>query len=91
MTLASPAPRFFTIATPTGTYSLSVGDSSTVQLPPDVPEPTTVGSSVLLIGVANVADSGNRQWELRAVEAGETIITVPVAAGSLNWTLVVQP
>ena len=89
--VTSPAPRFFTIATPTGTYSLSVGDSSTVQLPTDVSEPTAVGSSVLLIGMANVADSGNRQWELRAVEAGETIITVQVAEGSLIWTLTVEP
>ena len=89
--VASPAPRFFTIATPTGIYYLPVGDSSTIQLPTDVPEPTAVGSSVLLIGMANVADSGNRQWELRAVKAGETIITVQVAEGSLIWTLAVEP
>ena len=89
--VASPAPRFFTIATPAGAYSLSVGDSSTIQLPADVPEPTAVGSSVVLIGMANVADSGNRQWELRAVGAGETTITVQGPDGSLIWTLTVDP
>ena len=71
------------MVTPTGTYSLSVGDSSALQLPTDVPEPTAVGISGLLIVMANVADSGNRQWESRATVASETIIRVQVAEGSL--------
>ena len=89
--VTSPAPRFFTLATPTGTYSMSVDTSATVQLPPDIPEPTVEGESVILIGTANVVDSGNRQWELRAVEPGETTVTVKSSDGSIMWTLLVEP
>jgi len=60
-----------------------------MQLPPDAPEPTIQGVSVLVIPLAPLAPTGNRRWELRAVEEGDTHITVDLATGRRDWTLLV--
>ena len=81
------APRFITPETPSGAYLLRLGGTATLQLPPDAPEPTTEGVSVLVVPLAPLTPPGNRQWELRAVEQGDTRITVDLATESHDWTL----
>jgi hypothetical protein len=84
------APRFFTIATPSGSYTLTLDGTSTLQLPPDTPQPTVSGTSVLVMDVASLTNTGNKQWELRAVQAGETTISVETPENSKTWTLIVR-
>ena len=85
-----PAPRFFTEATPSGSYLFAVGDSATLQLAPDAPEPEPSGEAVVIIAMSSLAPTGNKQWELRAVANGETTITIDTSEGCRTWTLVVE-
>lgn len=84
-----PASRFFTAATPPGVYQMDLGASSTLQLPHDVLAPDVRGDAVLVIEVASLAPQRFQQWELRAVEAGQTVISIEVDGRPLSWTLVV--
>lgn len=68
------------------TYAMTVGQTTTLRISdPDAPEPDVVGEAVLLIAVINVAESGVREWEVRAVEPGTT--TVQGAAGDESWVI----
>lgn len=44
---------------------------------------------MLLLDVAPLTGTGNKQWELRAVTEGETTITVDSADYSMTWVLLV--
>ena len=84
-----PAPRFFTPATPPGRYGMVVGGSATLQLPTTAGVPELRGNSVELIDLASPAPAGSRQWELRALEPGETRVTVVADGRAITWMLVV--
>jgi len=86
---AVPGPAIFTEDTPTGRYTMRLGDSSLLRLPPTVPWPEAEGSSVEMIEVAYFTDPGYQEWELAAIGEGETSIVVELDTGPLTWTLVV--
>ena len=59
-----------------GRFTMADGTTTTLRVAdPAAPDPTAVGESVLVVPVLNVADSGVREWELRAVAPGTTTIT----------------
>jgi predicted secreted protein len=59
------------------TASLRVGETATLRLRDGGPEPVVTGEAILLIRVDNVAATGYRQWEIRAVRPGTSRLTVP--------------
>lgn len=50
-------------------------------------DPLVEGDSVVLVQVVNVADSGRREWEVRAVAPGTSLVTSSSKAWS--FTIVV--
>ena len=68
---------------------MAAGGSATLQLPDTASDPELRGVSVELIDVSSLAPAGSRQWELRAIEQGETRITVLVDGRAITWILVV--
>lgn len=84
---ADPAPRFFSLDTPSGRYSIAVGGSATLELPGDLPRPELTGTSVELIDMAAFAPTGTNQWEIRGKEGGTSEIRVGVDGP--RWELVV--
>ena len=82
---ALPAPRFIGPADDGRTYSLQVGQTTTLRIgDPDAAEPVADGAAVLLVAVVNVTDSGAREWEVRAVEPGAATIR---GAGETTWEI----
>ncbi|MEV6729331.1 MULTISPECIES: hypothetical protein [unclassified Streptomyces] len=84
--------RVFTGADDGFTGRLEAGQTARLRLPlPEGgPEPTAQGESVLLIPISNVTATGHREWELRAVRAGTTHLSVPrPAAPPATLTFVV--
>ena len=74
---ASPpsAPRTITPADDGQTYTMRVGQTTTLALTdPSSAEPVLDGTSVLLIEIVNITSGTGRQWEVRAVEKGTTSI-----------------
>ncbi|MGE7387962.1 hypothetical protein ACQKM2_21050 [Streptomyces sp. NPDC004126] len=60
------------------TGRLAVGETALLRLPArEEREPVLTGGSVLLIPVENLARSGHREWEIRAVRPGTSRISVP--------------
>ncbi|SFR92550.1 hypothetical protein SAMN04487846_0665 [Microbacterium sp. cf046] len=85
----APVPRFVTPDDDGQTYGMTVGQTTTLRIDdPDAPEPDVEGESVLLIQIVNVAESGTREWEVRAVEPGEA--TVSGVAGDTTWAIVLR-
>jgi hypothetical protein len=50
-------------------------------------QPEVDGTSVMLIPVVNVADSGVTEWEVRAVEPGRSTITSGTPAYTITFTV----
>ena len=72
---AVPIPRTITPADDGRTFTMAVGQTAGLVVPdPDAPEPIVEGESVEVVAVVNVAASGRREWELRAVAAGRTTL-----------------
>ena len=83
---AAPAPRFVGPADDGRTYALTVGQTTTLRISdPAAAEPVVEGPAVLLIAVVNVTDSGVREWEVRAVEPGMSVIRG--ADGDTSWEI----
>lgn len=83
------APRRVTPDDSGTTFSLRLGATSAFVLrDPSAPDPEVDGSSVLVIPVLNIQDSGVREWELRAVAPGTT--TIRGAGASYEITFLVQ-
>lgn len=69
------APRRVTPDDSGSTFRLRTGATSTLVLrDPEAPEPRAEGASVLVIRMVNVQNSGVREWELRAVAPGTTVV-----------------
>ena len=52
-----------------------------------VDQPEVDGTSVMLIQVVNVTDSGAREWEVRAVEPGTSTITSTTPPDTITLTV----
>ena len=84
-TAAAPVPRFIGPAEDGRTFAMTPGQTTTLRLTdPSAPEPEVEGAAVLLIPIANVADGGAREWEVRAVEPGDAVLR---SAGEPPWTI----
>ena len=82
------APRRVTPDDSGSTFALRLGATSSFVLhDPAAPEPQAEGSSVLVIPVVNVQDSGVREWELRAVAPGSTTIRGAGAAYEITFVV----
>lgn len=69
------APRRVTPDDSGSTFALALGATTTLVLrDPAAPEPEAEGSSMLVIPIVNVQGSGVREWELRAVARGTTVV-----------------
>ncbi len=86
----SPVPEVFMEDTDGGRYLMEIGATSMLRLfDPDSSLSSTEGESVEVIEVAYLTDPGFREWELRAVAAGVTTITIETAQDVVTWELVV--
>lgn len=82
---AVPVPRRLSPANDKGVFTIKVGQTAgLVVSDPSAPDPDVEGRSVQVVEVINVDASGRREWELRAVSPGRTILR---AAGSRPYTI----
>lgn len=71
-----PVPLTLTPGDDGRVFAMTVGQTTDLVVPdPLAPEPTLEGNGIELIAIVNVAPSGRREWELRAIGAGRTTIT----------------
>ena len=63
------------------------GATALVVREPGADEPEVDGASVILIPVVNVTGSGVREWEVRAVEPGTSVITSTTPAYTITLTV----
>jgi hypothetical protein len=57
---------------------MSIDQGASLVVPdPMAPDPVVDGTSVEVIGVDAITESGQREWELRARRAGRTVIRSP--------------
>lgn len=76
MTTAPSAPRRLSPADDGRTYSMTVGQGSDLTIQdPLAADPVVEGQSVELVELHNITASGAREWELRAVAPGTTVLT----------------
>lgn len=55
--------------------ALRVGENADLVIPdPLAPDPTVEGTAVELVEVSNITGSGQREWEVRAVQAGRAVV-----------------
>jgi hypothetical protein len=86
---AVPVPRVVTPADDGARFTMTVGATSTLRLQDtSAPEPVASGTSVLVVPVVNVTDSGVREFELRAVSPGTS--TIRGSDPDYAFTLVVR-
>ena len=84
----SPAPRRLTPEADGSHYSMATGSTTALVVrEPGADEPEVDGASVILIPVVNVTGSGVREWEVRAVEPGTSVITSTTPAYTITLTV----
>ena len=82
---AVPAPRTLTPKNDRGVFTIAMGRSVGLIVPdPHAPDPDVEGQSIRVVEVVNVAASGQREWELRAIKPGRTILR---AQGAHPYTI----
>jgi hypothetical protein len=85
---AVPAPRMLTPKNDRGVYTIAVGRSVGLVVPdPYAPDPEVDGQSIRVVEVSNIDASNRREWELRAVKPGRTVIS---AGGKLPYTITLE-
>ncbi len=73
---ASTLPRWLTPADDGGTFAMTVGEVGALVVPdPLAPDPVVDGDSVEVVTVNNIDASGQREWELRALHPGRTVLS----------------
>ena len=72
---ATPRPRYVRPRDDGAVFTLPVGGTATLRIPRESGEPVASGTAVLLFPVVNVTDSGARDWEIRAVEPGTSMVS----------------
>jgi predicted secreted protein len=81
----SPVPRTLSPADDGRVYTMQVDQTSGLVVPdPNAPDPEVEGDSVDVVAIANVGASGQREWELRAIAAGRTVLR---GAGAMPYTI----
>ncbi|WP_159899723.1 hypothetical protein [Ornithinibacter aureus] len=84
----SPAPRRLTPEADDSHYSMAMGSTTALVVrEPGADEPEVDGASVILIPVVNVTGSGVREWEVRAVDPGTSVITSTTPAYTITLTV----
>lgn len=82
---STSAPRTITPADDGRTYTMVVGQTTTLALTDsNAPQPVLDGTSVLLIEIVNITAGTGRQWEVRAVKNGTSSIR---DGGSADWVI----
>jgi hypothetical protein len=72
-----PVPRTLTPDNDGGTFTMTVGRTAALIVrDPHAPDPDVDGTSVKVVDMVNIAASGRREWELRAMSPGRTVIRV---------------
>jgi hypothetical protein len=85
---AVPVPRRLSPANNKGVFTMKVGQTAgLVVSDPSAPDPDVEGRSVQVVEVNNVDASGQREWELRAVSPGRTMLR---AAGNHPYTITLE-
>jgi len=70
---------------------MQVGQTAAIILPIyDWQPPEVEGDAVLLIEVDSLADSGQREWEVRAVRVGTATVTARGDFSSATWRFIVS-
>lgn len=74
-----------------GVHAHLAPDATTalLQSDPRAADPTVDGDSIELVEVVNVTGSGRREWEVRAVAPGTSVLTVPDDPEAFTITLTV--
>ncbi len=69
-------------------YTMRVGSvAELIVRDPNAPDPVVEGLSVDLVEVANVQASGRREWEIRAIRPGPTVVR---AGGSMPFVIAID-
>jgi hypothetical protein len=85
---AAPIPRVVTPADDGRIFTMRVDEvAALVVADPDAPDPVVDGRSVLVIPIVNIQASGRREWELRAVARGRTVIR---AGGATPYSITLE-
>lgn len=72
---ARPVPRRISPEDDGAAFTMTVGQTTTLQVPlPGRGDPVVTGTSVLVIAVVNVAPAAASEWEVRAVEPGTSVV-----------------
>ncbi|HEX5859472.1 MAG TPA: hypothetical protein VFY91_15310 [Microbacterium sp.] len=86
---AATVPRFVGPADDGMTYVMAVGQTTALRTGArEAAEPVAEGRAVLLVEVVNVTDSGTREWEVRAVRPGASVIRGGV--GETAWEIALR-
>lgn len=85
---AVPAPRFLRPSDDGGVFTMTVGLTVSLVVPDGTaPDPKVEGDSVEVVTMNNIDASNRREWELRAVRAGRTVLR---AAGAMPYTITID-
>jgi hypothetical protein len=80
-------PRIATETLPSGTYTLTLGQSATLRLPSNEFRPSVSGTAVLLVPRYAESSTPYREWELRGVGIGVAELTVSGPSTHLTWRI----
>lgn len=84
--VAEPVPRFIGAADDGSTFAMTVDQTTTLRVADaEASDPELDGSSVLVIAIVNVTASDGREWEVRAIEPGVSIISG--TDGDVSWEI----
>lgn len=85
---AVPAPRFLRPSDDGGVFTMTVGRTVGLVVPDGTaPDPKVEGDSVAVVTMHNIDASNRREWELRAIRAGRTVLR---AAGAMPYTITID-
>jgi hypothetical protein len=85
---AVPAPRFLRPTDDGGVFTMTVGRTVGLVVPDGTaPDPKVEGDSVEVVTMNNIDGSNRREWELRAIRAGRTVLR---AAGAMPYTITID-
>jgi hypothetical protein len=83
-------PRIANETLPSGTYTLPLGESATLRLPPNDFQPSISGAAVLLVPRYAESPTPYREWELRGVGIGVAELMVSGSSTKLTWRIEVR-
>ena len=85
---AVPAPRFLRPSDDGGVFTMTVGRTVGLVVPDGTaPDPKVEGNSVEVVTMNSIDGANRREWELRAVRAGRTVLR---AGGDQPYTITID-